>query len=218
MSSIVCQKCRRLVRKSNIDYHGGDYFCPKCQISYKLPASYYKRGELSIPVLPKNTSLKVHKSETELLIELPMHIFTFGFTISTVFVFFVSLMFLPIYLETKEVDVLWVLLVLACFFVFLLINTMSKKSILVKEGNISFRKNILGLIKLEDKEDFKKVRRIRQIEVENENGNGKYISGRFIEVYVNRDNSWEFGHNLEKADREYVIAELKLFHFYNQML
>lgn len=216
MSNIVCQTCRRLVRRSNIHYHEGDYFCANCQTSYKLPASYYKRGEFNIPILAKNSDLKVIKTEEELSIELPMHIFTVGFKIATAFSVFMFFIFLPIYLNAEEKQFPIILVMIVCVYLLTLVNAMAKHTICIKENTINFSKKILAY-KMDDINEFKKVKRIREIEVESNSLLGGFAPYKFVEVYFSKDNSWEFGHNLNKADREYVVAELKFFHLCNQV-
>lgn len=213
--SIVCQDCRRLVRDMYIYRNEGNYFCQNCQATYKLPRSFYNRDDLAIPLLQRKTDLKVRKSEDELLIELPVHIFTLMFKIA--FGFFVLSSFLVFNLIKDEelTSFPYLFLFPSGVFILTLINVLGKRSILVTDNKISYVKKIFGLNFVQE-EKLVDVVRIREIEVEVDGNSGPEISSRFVEVFFKDRDSWEFGHNLDKKDRHYIIAELKLYHFYNQ--
>lgn len=214
--SIVCQKCRRLVRQKNIHFQEGNYYCLRCQKTYNLPNSYYKRDDINIPILSKNTSLEVNKSEDKLLIKLPMNIFTIGFKASSILLMFFFFFFIANLSDSDKLDLPYYIIFFLGIFLLSLIHAMAKKSILVVGGKISMIKKIF-FINFEDEKELKKVIRIRNVEVEIDTDEGLKISNRYIEIYFSDRQSWEFGANLDKDDRDYIISELKLHKFYNQV-
>ena len=212
---IVCQECRRLVRDNAIYRNESNYFCSNCQKTYKLPRSFYSRDDLKIPVLQRNTDLKVQKTEDKLQINLPIHIFTLMFKIALGFLVASSFLVFNLFKDGDISEFPYLFILPLGVFILSLVNVLGRRSILIKGEEILYTKKILGLT-FKQEEKLKNILRIREIEVETDGESGKEISSRFVEVFFKDRDSWEFGHNLDKKDRDYVIAELKLFHFYNQ--
>lgn len=214
--SLVCNKCRRLVRKDSIFYFEGTYTCKRCNSTHKIPKSYYQRGEMEIPILPQNTDLKVLKTEDELSIELPIDVFSKTLAIASVVVIVLSIAVLK-QINSVNVGLLIFLLIIAStVLVFSLIKGLAKRTIKVDRSSIIYEKKLF--FKVRHIEKLSDIVRIREIEIEMESENGKYISSRYIEIRFKNLNYFEFAYNLDKKDRDYVLAELKLVHFYNSIL
>lgn len=204
--SIVCQKCRRIIRQEQIDVILGKYFCTKCNNTFRLPI----KKEI-LPILPENSLIKIIKSDSELVIDIPpvsnerKYSIYFGFLIPLIMYLIYN--YRSIFSQTNKMFLISSIIIFVISTIILFISLKEINILTLNKNKIRLKRFLFS-----EEKQFSEIINFSEIEVVPVFQYG-YSSEFFVEILFEGNEHFKFGDNLTKQERQYVIDELKLMYF-----
>ncbi len=202
--SVICQKCRRLIRINKIDFLTSSYYCIYCKTKFNLQ----KEKEI-ISVLPKYSKIKVIHFNNELIIKIPP-----SSKIKKTFSYLMVLIYILSNIYIKQELFLSSTVSIIILFLFLLIITgifyfsineeltikLNQKSVIYKQYYSVKEKNMKDIINFSEIDEVPFWAR-------------SYSLKYYVEIFFKNNKHFKFGSHLTKEERKYIIDELKVMYF-----